>query len=954
MKFDFGNANAKQKEAIVTTEGPLLIIAGPGTGKTFTLVKRIAYLIVEKKVYPKNIMAVTFTEKAAKELISRITDELIKYNTQIDVNEMYVGTFHQICLKIIKEFREEAGIGKNYNMLDDFETKYFIYRNLKEFDEDDVENLFDDEKDTHKNWSKADKVLYVCSKIIEEIEEPDELLMDSDEDIESVGQIVKTYRELLSKENTLDFSSILFYCYNLLKSNEDIRKIIEDRIKYIIVDEYQDTNKIQEKILFKILNKDHNICVVGDDDQGLYRFRGATITNLLQFPTNFKEGECKEIFLVNNYRSNQKIVDFYNNFMDNPVDFEWGQSRFNKKIVAAKSGNDTRVTVLKCSDSDEDKWHAKVFDFIKTLQGKEIISDLNQIAFLAYSISSPKIGDLINYLEDKGVPCYAPRSKQFFERSETKLLIGSLILCFSYIANNLGTGVLFLNKEFQDYYISCGQAVKDLFKSNPTKYAPLINYIVEKNRFFSTFNEKSNLSFGDIVYELFQFSPFTDFLDTKNLKNVHDERPIRNLSLFTQIISRYERIYKLNFLDKKSLERRLSTLFCTYLWFIFDEGLGEFEDEKDVSPSGCITFLTIHQSKGLEFPIVFIDSLGTPARKNYNELIEKIKSKYTTSVKIEKDEYIRFYDYWRLFYTGFSRAESLLVLTCVETSRTPIKYITPFYCNLPDCNTVDLSGLQVEKIKMSKVKDTYSFTSCIEIYNRCAKQYEFFHEYEFAEVKKGSKLYGSIVHETIEDIHKAFMNGKGDIVNEAQIGAWMEINYNTLSKNLFSYLTESQRNAALKEVLNYYKYRKGDFSNIKDAEVDVSLIRDKYIMKGTVDLIAGDGDTVEIIDFKSMKKPDMIKDKDLIDTYRKQVEVYAWLVEQYHNVKVSKMHLYFTAQDSGKPTLSFDKDDKSISQTIKEFDETVEKIQNKDFSKRCSELRTCSTCNMHPHCNLRK
>ena len=952
MNFNFGNANDKQKEAIITTDGPLLLIAGPGTGKTFTLVKRIAYLVVEKNIDPKNIMIVTFTEKAAKELISRVTDELITYGVEIDVNEIYIGTFHQICLKILKEFREESGLGKNYNMLDDFEIRYFVYRHIKDFD--GVDKLFNDDKE-HRNWDKAEKIINVCSKIIEEIDDTDKLLMDCDKEIENVGLIVKIYKELLEKENSIDFSSILSYCFNLLNNNETIRKTIEDRIKYIIVDEYQDTNKIQEKIIFKILNEKHNICVVGDDDQGLYRFRGATITNLLKFSSNFKEGECKEIYLINNYRSNQKIVEFYNEFMANPVDFEWGKSRFSGKvIIPSKNNNDKRETVVKCSANTDSGWYSKIYEIIKKLQNENIVTDLNQIAFLAYSISSDKITSLIDYLEAYNVPCYAPRSKQFFNRPEIKILIGCLILSFSKVIEMLGDDSIPKSKVLKEYYEECASIVANLFNNDRIKYAPLMNHILTINNQYKNLVGKTNESFGDLIFELFQFEPFTTFIDTKNLNNVHDERPIRNLSLFTQVTTRYERIYKLNFFNDKNIDRHLRTFFFTYIWFLFDDGLGEFEDEKDVSPSGCITFLTIHQSKGLEFPIVFIDSLATNARNNRIEIVEKIKEKYLVKDDTEDPLYIRYYDFFRLFYTGFSRAESLLVLTCVESNRVPVRYLRPCYEKLNDCFNVDLKGLEVGKINKSKVKDTYSFTSCIEIYNRCAKQYEFFHEYEFSEIKKGVKLYGSIVHETIEDIHKSYISGKGDEVNEERITEWMDDNYKTLSKNLFSYLNDTQRESALKEVLNYYRKQKNTFSNLKEAEVDVSLIKDNYIMKGTIDLVKSDGDTVEILDFKSMKKPDLIKDRDLIDTYRKQVEVYAFLVEKYHNVKVSKMKLYFTAEGSGKPTLEFKKDDLSIERTIKEFDDTVAKIQNRDFSKRCNDLRTCSNCNMNAYCNKRK
>ena len=246
MSFNFGNANEKQIEAIKTTDGPLLIIAGPGTGKTFTLVKRIAYLIVEKKVSPKEVMAVTFTEKAAKELISRITDELMNYNIEIDVNEMYVGTFHQICLKILKEFREYTILDKNYAMMDSFDTQYFIYKNRKEFD-DSIDVLYKTKDDKPlKNWDKAAKIGYICSKIIEEVDEPEKLLMDTDEDIKTIGYIVERYRELLKNDNVLDFSSILSYCYNLFDDRPNNDADIKD-LKNNIIDEF--LNNVDSSLL---------------------------------------------------------------------------------------------------------------------------------------------------------------------------------------------------------------------------------------------------------------------------------------------------------------------------------------------------------------------------------------------------------------------------------------------------------------------------------------------------------------------------------------------------------------------------------------------------------------------------------------------------------------------------------------------------------------------------------
>ena len=300
MAFDFGNANEAQRSAISTTDGPLLIIAGPGTGKTYTLVKRIVYLITEKDVLPEEIMIATFTEKAAKELITRITNELYAVGVSVNLNEMYIGTFHSICLRILKDHLEYTRIKKNYRMLDNFDQQYMVFqkinrfRNLLYFDV-----IFDKKQGA---WRQAGEIVKYVNNLAEELVDIDEMQGDADEHIVAVANIMKQYNTLMKDENLIDFSSIQTEAYKLLIEEPSILEEIQQKIKYVMVDEYQDTNYIQELLVFLIAGKNKNICVVGDDDQGLYRFRGATIRNILEFPGHFAEGECKQVKLVTNYR----------------------------------------------------------------------------------------------------------------------------------------------------------------------------------------------------------------------------------------------------------------------------------------------------------------------------------------------------------------------------------------------------------------------------------------------------------------------------------------------------------------------------------------------------------------------------------------------------------------------------------------------------------------------------
>lgn len=377
--FDFGNANDGQRQAISTTEGPVLITAGPGTGKTYTLVQRAIYLIEERGVKPEDIFIATFTEKAAKELITRITNELASRNITVNVNEMYVGTFHSLCLRIIKDHLEYTRLKKNYRLLDTFDQQYLVFRNIYKFRTiSGIENVMP----KGGAWKWAQAICEFSNNLTEEIVDIDAMLSDHDMEISVIAKVVNTYQAMLDEENLIDFSAIQTECYRLLTENKDILEDLRNSIKYIMVDEYQDTNYIQEQIIF-LLGTHENICVVGDDDQGLYRFRGATIRNILEFPSKFDVEKCQIIPLVINYRSDSDIVGFYNKWMittsGSKFKFEWDKFRYDKRIVANETSKIESPCVVKlASKDDEDEWHERVLDFINRLKNSGKIQDYNE------------------------------------------------------------------------------------------------------------------------------------------------------------------------------------------------------------------------------------------------------------------------------------------------------------------------------------------------------------------------------------------------------------------------------------------------------------------------------------------------------------------------------------------------------------------------------------------------
>lgn len=952
--FDFGNANDAQRAAISITDGPVLITAGPGTGKTFTLVQRTIYLIEEKKVKPESIFIATFTEKAAKELVTRITNELAERNITANLNEMYIGTFHSLCLKILKEKLEYTRLRRNYRLLDSFDQQYMVFQSINRFRAIAGVELILPKRGA---WRQAATICDYVNKLSEELIPPEELMKDSNPSISMIGQILQTYRQLMDENNLMDFASIQTETYSLLMDNPQLLQEYQDSISYIMVDEYQDTNFIQEKLVFLLAGKRHNICVVGDDDQGLYRFRGATIRNILEFPQKFLEGECKIVPLVVNYRSNSDIVDFYNKWMVTTdgakFKFEWGKYRYPKTIEAHDKTKISSPAVVRLDgDDDSEEWHENILQFIRHLEKSGKLTDYNQIAFLFNSVKGSKVTALAKFLEENGIKVYSPRSDMFFRRDEIRLTLGCLMLLFPKYVNGLENGeYVFLQENHITYYRNCIMLANEYLLKPEGK--ELLKWIRNRGKLHAGLKNTTDYAYTGLLYQMFQFQPFIGILDTDMSAGVVDIRPTRNLAKLTQIIGKFEYLHRIDVLNAKTICQNTEKLFNLYLRLLIDGGIDEYEDDSEYAPSGCVSFLTIHQSKGMEFPIVVVDSLGNKPKKNNNDLMIEIEENYFHRPAFEPYDRTKFFDFWRLYYTAFSRAQDLLVLTCNKDNRNPSPYFREIYEELPSVNDsrFNINEFSFTLVKDVNIKNTYSFTSNITVYETCARQYKFYKELEFMPVRGGAMLFGTLVHETIEDVHKAALSNEENKINQENITYWFETNYETLSKTEHTYLAKAQLDAALNQVLRYVDRQHGDWSVIKEAEVDVSLVKPDYIIEGKIDLIKGEGDTVEIVDFKSEKKPDMEKMRGRLEQYRRQLNIYAYLVEQRTGHKVSKMHLYYTGEEDGVPTITFPYTKSAIEGTMEAFDDTVHKIMKKDFHTCSNDEKVCKNCDFRYYCS---
>lgn len=940
--------NIDQQEAIDTIDGPLLISAGPGTGKTATLVNRYANMVNNFRIKPENIMMATFTEKAAKEIITRISGIIPDF----DLNDVYIGTFHSICLRIVRDnIAFIPSLKKNFTLMDDFDQKYFLYQKLN-YDFGRLPNFKALPFGNRGIWEKASVLANWLNGLAEEQINIEEMLNDIDPQMIALAEAKQFYDELLESQNRLDFSTIQTTAYKLLEDNPEILAKYQDMFKYMMIDEYQDTNSIQERLIF-LLSKTSNICVFGDDDQSMYRFRGATIKNILNFTSKFPTGQCKKVNLTINYRSSPEIISFYNNWMtENSEDFfKWNGFRIEKTIVPSADKTDKVLTppVMKLSGDSLDAWCDNVHKFLMKLREDRTIQNYNQVAFLFRSVTNERAKVLANYLEEHGVPVYSPRSKMFFEREEIKAAIGIVLHLFTDFEEKLLYDEDDWFGDMVEYYNSCLDIAYELMD----KDAKLEEWISYRTDELDNLKGTTDYAFTKLLYQLFTFDYFKEILDTDLSSGVADQRAIRNLAILTNIFAKFEAIEHVDVISSEKKVRTLKKLFKTYLRFLMKGGMEEYQDESEYAPNGCVSFMTIHQSKGMEFPIVIVDSLYDTPKNELSSILDAIYDEYSDRNNFEPKNDIKYFDFWRRYYVAFSRAEELLVLTTpIKSSghsQMPSKYFATAWTEVVDYKQKEWSfeEFNFDQVKKSDLKQSYAFTSDISKFERCSLEYKMFRELGFSEIRLGSTLFGSLVHETIEDIHDAILRNETDTIME-KMQDWFEENYQVLVLTEHSYLAPQAKAAAMRYVRNYFENSQDMWGNIREAEVQLSYPMESFILNGQVDMLKGEGDTVEIVDFKTGDKPKRMSD-GMLRNYEKQLQVYAHLVEQKYGVEVSKMKIYYLSA-TDDPIISFEKDNKRVSDMMAEFSELVKKIERHEFNTRTSDTSICKECDMRFYC----
>jgi DNA helicase II / ATP-dependent DNA helicase PcrA len=601
--------NKEQREAAVFTEGPLLILAGAGSGKTSTMTHRIAYLIKEKKVNPQSILAVTFTNKAAKEMRERV-EALVNPGMR-----MWILTFHSACLRMLRDNSPYIGFDKNFTVYDPNDQKAVMRGIFKELNIDDkvfniqqVLGKISDSKEKGQNAKKFNE------------------MYGYDFRDKIIGQMYTAYENILKKNNALDFDDLIMKTVELFENHKEVLEVYQDKFKYIMVDEYQDTNFLQYKFVKLLSDKSKNICVVGDDDQCIYQWRGADIKNILDFEKDF--ARAKVVKLEQNYRSHGNILEAAHSVIAH------NKGRKQKKLWTDKEMGDKIKYYRAQDEKDEARYVINEIDRLKNKSRK--YSD-----FAILYRTNAQSRNFEDALIAKDIPYRVLGGVRYYDRKEIKD-----IMCYMRLVQNpqddnsllrvinepkRGMGDKTIEKlkalasvrnESLFSVLMDEEIVAGLSKKSSDSITEMVAVISELNK------NQEDLLVSQIYESLIIRTGYVKALEEQ--KSVESDVRVENIAEFKSVIYDYEH-------ENKQL---------TLPDFLAQVSLMADVDNHD-SSENAVVLMTLHSAKGLEFPVVFIGGMEENLFPGWRS--------YEKPDGIEEER--------RLFYVGITRAMENLYLT---------------------------------------------------------------------------------------------------------------------------------------------------------------------------------------------------------------------------------------------------------------------------------------------------
>lgn len=611
MKEALEALNPQQQEAVSHKDGPLLILAGAGSGKTRVITYRTAYLISEG-IEPKNILAVTFTKKAAEEMKNRVKDLIGLNGSNGSIGFPLISTFHSACVRIMRDNAEKIGVSRNFAIYDKADSLSAIKGCAKELN-------INDELYSH------DAIAKKISSLKNNLISADNFKAQEFGFEDKVKKVYKLYQEKLSANKALDFDDLLMKTVELFEMNSDVLSHYQDGFKYLMVDEYQDTNYVQYRLMMLLSNKHRNICVVGDDDQSIYGFRGANISNILNFEKDFPDARI--IKLEQNYRSTQKILDAASSVVDKNI------SR-RKKTLWTENQSGEKIRLYEAEDGQKEAEY-----ICKTIKGMKAKDGSGYKDFAVLYRVNAQSRLLEEQFHRMAVPYIIVGGLRFYERKEIKDITAYLRVIanpdddasLKRIINTptRGIGQATIEKLMdlcKERKLSLYEGAKNI--GNISHIGPILNGFAN---LIDGLIEKGGLSLSDLVKEILAKTGYIEWLKSSDKEDA--ENRIENINEFISAVADFEQNNEKadiqGFLDHISLSAQID----------------------DVSDKGDAVYLmTLHNAKGLEFPVVFITGMEEGIFPNFRA--------FDDERQLEEER--------RLCYVGITRAKEKLYITHAE------------------------------------------------------------------------------------------------------------------------------------------------------------------------------------------------------------------------------------------------------------------------------------------------
>jgi len=883
MKDNLKGLNKAQKEAVTTTQGPLLIIAGAGTGKTTVITHRIAHIIEKKLAKPSEILALTFTEKAAGEMEERV-DVLVPYG-YIDT---WISTFHAFGNKVLQENAIDLGLPPDYRVMTRPQQVLFFKQNLFAFNLSYYRPLSNptkfieailsfisrakDEDISPEQYQRyVEKLKTQNSKRKTSKEEKEELKTE----IERQGELANAYKKyeaLKEKNGLLDFGDQVVLTLRLFRDRPKILKGYQERFKYILVDEYQDTNWAQNELVKLLASYTKNICVVADDDQSIYRFRGAAISNVLEFKKTYPK--AKVVSLIENYRSTQPLLDSsYRLIKHNDPDRLEVREKISKKLLAVRKNKGRGPTELFADTSSEEvDIVAKEIERLtlgsdKKQRGKKVVGKYHfrDIAILIRANS--QADSFLRALNMKGIPHKFVGSSGLYNQPEVKLLI-SYLSAISNFDDSLNLYNL-ASSEIYKLPIEDAIAAMDFAKKRSRtlrkvfeKIADLdtelkiseegvviVEKIINDLKAAAELSKKENV--GWVLYKFLKDTGYLSRLEREG--SIDSEIKVQNISRFFDKIK--------EFVDL--VQNESTRAFVDYLETM--RGVGDDPATVEFDPDlDAVNVMTIHSAKGLEFPVVFLVNLVAdrfPSRQRGDpiplpdDLIKETLPAGDFHMQEER----------RLFYVGMTRAMDRLYFSWArDMGGKRIKKVSPYVLESLDkiesiAKLVKLSA--VEKIKQFAPveKKNYKLPQAdqkiikltqgsIDDYETCAYKYRYAHVLRLPILRHHAIVYGFALHAAVAEFYRQKMNRRKPTLKKL-----LEVLKSTwVTEGFLSAEHEENRLEQAKKVLeSFYKREKDNKELPKYIEKNFRFSVGDVLVTGRFDRVDVEGNKVRVIDFKS-------------------------------------------------------------------------------------------------------